>query len=124
MAKLVDAIEGRFGFTIALGADHYWLIEPDSAFDLSQEPAVNVGQPSDDLDSVRAIATPTPAELWHGLGTPNSTAYHRDTALLFGGTQLASSRTRVWVSFADHDRTAGTMSQRSARSQSNRRFNW
>lgn len=66
-AKLLDAIEARFGPQIELGADHYWLIEADEAFDLSQEPAVNAGQLSDDLESVRGMANPAPAELAHDL---------------------------------------------------------
>jgi hypothetical protein len=66
-AKLLDVVEARFGSTIELGADHYWLIESDAAFDLSKEPAVNAGQLTDDLEAVRAIADPQPAELWHDL---------------------------------------------------------
>jgi hypothetical protein len=66
-AKLLDVIEARFGPNIDLGADHYWLIEADEAFDLSHEPAVNAGQLSDDLESVRGMAEPAPAELAHDL---------------------------------------------------------
>lgn len=66
-AKLLDVIEARFGPQIDLGADHYWLIEAAEAFDLSHEPALNAGQLSDDLESVRRMAEPAAAELAHDL---------------------------------------------------------
>ena len=66
-AKLLDAIEARFGSTIEFRADHYWLIESDEAFDLTRKPAVNAGQLSDDLASVRAIDSADPEILWHDL---------------------------------------------------------
>lgn len=66
-SMLLDVIEARFGPAIELGADHYWLIQSDDAFDLTKEPAVHAGQLSDDLESIRATQDPQPDVLWHDL---------------------------------------------------------
>lgn len=66
-AKLLDAAEVMFGPVIELGADHYWLVESDDAFDLTQEPIVCAGQLSDDLESVRAVGGAGPESLGHDL---------------------------------------------------------
>lgn len=65
--KLLDAAEVMFGPEIELGADHYWLVESDDAFDLTQEPTVCAGQLSDDLEWVRAIGEARPESHRHDL---------------------------------------------------------
>lgn len=66
-AKILDAVEAALGPAIALAADHYWLLESDDAFDLSQEPRINAGQLSDDLASVRELDGRDDIYVWHDL---------------------------------------------------------
>jgi hypothetical protein len=69
LTRLLDAAERDFGPTLDLRADHYWLLELDAAFNLEREPAVNAGQLSDDVASIRELlARPDgDAYLWHDL---------------------------------------------------------
>jgi hypothetical protein len=71
----------RFGASVELGADYYWLIEPSEAFDLDADPSPNAGQLTDDIATIRAaaangdpLASPS-HELGHALGVLNRLAY-------------------------------------------------
>jgi hypothetical protein len=65
--KILDAAEQTLGPTLDLTADHYWLLESDDAFDLSQEPKINAGQLSDDLASIRELDGRDEVDVWHDL---------------------------------------------------------
>jgi hypothetical protein len=69
--RCLDECERRFGRRIDLDADHYWLIEPTAAFDLTHEPQVRAGQLSDDLEEIATLNAASDDELlavWHELG--------------------------------------------------------
>ena len=70
IAMCLDHCERVLGRQVDLGADFYWLIEADSAFDLTQEPSVNTGELSDDLTEIARMRHEglEAAEAWHGLG--------------------------------------------------------
>ncbi len=54
VARLLTAVEARFGSRIDLAADHYWSLDPPDAFqlDAGQPPELVVGQLSDDVQEV------------------------------------------------------------------------
>jgi hypothetical protein len=64
VTRSLDECERRWGTSIDLAADHYWLVEPADAFDLSHEPTLGVGQLTDDLAE---ISNPTDVAVWHDL---------------------------------------------------------
>ena len=72
ISKCLDECETRLGRHVEMVADHYWLIEPDAAFDLSQEPVVSAGRLSDDLAEIRRLVDAHELSgsltAWHGLG--------------------------------------------------------
>ena len=64
MTRCLDECERRWGTSIDLAADPYWLVEPADAFDLSHEPTLGVDQLTDDLAE---ISNPTDVAVWHDL---------------------------------------------------------
>ncbi|WP_326646266.1 hypothetical protein OG884_16665 [Streptosporangium sp. NBC_01755] len=74
-ALLLDAAEKHHGEHVELesiAADHYWDLPFAGAFDMSSDPAtdIGVGQVSDDLDEIHALLARSPDEpviLWHDL---------------------------------------------------------
>jgi hypothetical protein len=69
LERLIAAATDEFGPSIDLDADHYWSIDARDAFDLSREPALEAGQLSDDVASVREFLARDDGEtfLWHDL---------------------------------------------------------
>jgi hypothetical protein len=64
LTRCLDDCERRWGTRIDLAADHYWLVEPTDAFDLSHEPTLGVGQLTND---VAEISNSTDLTAWHDL---------------------------------------------------------
>jgi len=69
VAQLLDAVEARFGPTVELGTDHYWLLELGEMFSLDRIPTINAGQLSDDVASISESLARSDDEtfLWHDL---------------------------------------------------------
>ncbi len=55
LGRLLEAVEIRFGSAVSLGADHYWLLEPQAMFSLEGKPEVNAAQLSDDVATIREL---------------------------------------------------------------------
>jgi hypothetical protein len=71
LERCLDECERQLGSDIDLEADHYWIIDPSDAFDLTSAPEPVVGQISDDIDSIQsALARPAdePYFIWHEVG--------------------------------------------------------
>ncbi|MER5620952.1 hypothetical protein ABT061_07885 [Streptosporangium sp. NPDC002544] len=74
-ALLLDAVERQYGEHVeleSLAVDYYWDLSLAAAFDMSNDPAaeIGVGQVSDDLDEIHALLARAPDEpviLWHDL---------------------------------------------------------
>jgi hypothetical protein len=64
LARVLDAVEDRFGEVIDLDADHDWLIESTGSFDLSRAPEVVAGQLSDDVETIDSTEE---VFIWHDL---------------------------------------------------------
>jgi hypothetical protein len=65
---ILDAVERRMGSSVRLGADHYWLIPPSAAFAMENEPALEVGQLTDDVAELRAsLGRDDDLVIWHDL---------------------------------------------------------
>lgn len=65
----LDRCERKFGQSVDLDADSYWLIETPDAFDPSRVPEIACGGLADDIESLMDIDG-TPAEddfdpIWH-----------------------------------------------------------
>jgi hypothetical protein len=72
VGRLLDEVEQRHGPTVALGADHYWMLSDEAAFALRAEPTAEgilAGQLSDDVDAVRELVDRSHDEVavWHDL---------------------------------------------------------
>lgn len=68
LIRTLDLAEARLGSTVELGADYYWHLAVDDAFDVANEPTTfTVGQVSDDLQEVHADHVRVPEEAWHDL---------------------------------------------------------
>jgi hypothetical protein len=72
LGRLLDMVEERYGPTVALDADHYWMLSDEAAFNLGTEPTaegVMAGQLSDDVDAVRELLDRSHDEVtvWHDL---------------------------------------------------------
>ena len=69
--RVLDDLSARHGDEIELTADHYWVLDPRAAYDLTATPSVEqltVGQLSDDLAEVASLsATDDPSSPWHDL---------------------------------------------------------
>lgn len=66
--RLLDAVEDTFGPELSLPVDYYWSVSLDASFDLERTPALDVGQVSDDLESIREQARASSSEMtviWH-----------------------------------------------------------
>jgi hypothetical protein len=71
MGLLLDAVERRFGSSLDLDADYYWMLDADVAYDMDRDPphALLVGQLADDVDEMRTILSHGEVvSLWHELG--------------------------------------------------------
>ncbi|NEK96341.1 hypothetical protein GCU67_19540 [Modestobacter muralis] len=70
--RVLDDLSARHGDEVELTADHYWVIDPQAAYDLSATPSIEqltVGQLADDLAEVAALSAATdPPFPWHDLG--------------------------------------------------------
>jgi hypothetical protein len=67
IARCLDLCEQRLGPELDLGADHYWLVETDAAFDMTATPQLGVGQLTDDVESLRTSPARGPEDVWHEL---------------------------------------------------------
>jgi hypothetical protein len=70
--RLLDVVERRRGQTIALGADYYWTLSDEAAFNLTTQPtseSITTGQLSDDVDAVLELLDRSQDEVivWHDL---------------------------------------------------------
>lgn len=64
LGYVLDECERKLGGAVHLEADHYWIVGPSEAFDLTKEPTPTVGQLSDDIESIEEARTDDdPA--WH-----------------------------------------------------------
>ncbi|HEY9409118.1 MAG TPA: hypothetical protein VIP77_06020 [Jiangellaceae bacterium] len=66
--RLLDAVEDTFGPELSLPVDHYWGVSLGAVFDLERTPELDVGQVSDDLESIRELARASSSEMtviWH-----------------------------------------------------------
>jgi hypothetical protein len=69
LARVLDAVEARHGPLINLDADYYSEVSLRSAY--SQEPRIEIGQLSDDVDSLRELLARDATNdvfVWHDLG--------------------------------------------------------
>jgi hypothetical protein len=67
---LLDAVEQRFGSSLELDADYYWMLDQDAAYDMNTDPptAVLVGQLTDDVTEMRTILSGREVvSVWHDL---------------------------------------------------------
>lgn len=70
LARVLDRIEERFGPTVELAADAYWVLDPLTAYDphADQSSGMTVAQLSDDVREVRdVVARADDVVLWHDL---------------------------------------------------------
>ena len=66
LERTLDAVEAQYGPEITFDVDHYWNVPISSAYDLDQEPELDMGQLSDDADTIRATAKGSdPVSIWH-----------------------------------------------------------
>lgn len=67
--RLLREVERRHGAAVGVDADHYWLVGSAAAFNLTQQPALGVGQLSDDATELRAMIDRPAEDLapWHEL---------------------------------------------------------
>lgn len=68
LARLLDAVEEKFGPTLTFSEDYYWNVPFDRATTLDQEPSLDMGSGSDDAASVREFLAGDVAEpvaIWH-----------------------------------------------------------
>lgn len=65
--RLLDAVESQLGGSIAFEVDYYWHVPLDQAYDPDEEPRLDMGQVSDDVDSVHAFAASVDdvVAVWH-----------------------------------------------------------
>jgi hypothetical protein len=67
---MLHELERKFGTEVDLDADYYWNIWADAAFDMGSDPVPDVGQLSDDVDTLRELvsdADERPVIVWHDL---------------------------------------------------------
>ena len=70
LLAILDEIERRYGAEFDLDADHYWDIGADAAFDMRSDPVPDVGQLSDDVDTLREFISEREdleVIIWHDL---------------------------------------------------------
>jgi hypothetical protein len=71
LESVLADVEAKFGPTVDLAADYYWVLDPATAFDPSAEQAsgMTLGQLSDDVSTVREILKreDEPIIIWHDL---------------------------------------------------------
>jgi hypothetical protein len=71
--RLLDVIEKTEGVSLTADVDHYWNLPLSAVFELYADPGslmLDVGQLSDDVQSVREMLTHDPEEpvhVWHDL---------------------------------------------------------
>jgi hypothetical protein len=68
VARLVDAVEEKFGPHLSFPEDYYWNVPFDRATSLDTEPALDMGSVVDDIDSVRDLLSQNAGDLpviWH-----------------------------------------------------------
>jgi hypothetical protein len=69
--SVLAGVEAKFGPTVNLAADYYWVLDPLTAFDPTAEQAsgMTLGQLSDDVLTVRQILErdDEPIVIWHDL---------------------------------------------------------
>ena len=64
--RTLDAVEAQYGLEVAFDVDHYWNVPISSAYDLDQAPELDMGQLSDDADTISATANGSdPVSIWH-----------------------------------------------------------
>jgi hypothetical protein len=66
LSRLLAAAEDQLGSFVDLDADHYWAIDSRAAYDLSQEPELEAGQLSDDVESLRELLGRDEGEVFLG----------------------------------------------------------
>lgn len=71
--RLLSQAEAKFGPEVALGSlpvDEYWSFDARTAFTLADDPHLQMGTVSDDLESLGEFLTRRDGEsyLWHDLG--------------------------------------------------------
>ena len=68
VARLLDRVEATHGSEVDLAADYYWVLADASAYDAEPAPPT-AGQLSDDVETLREIASRRNDELqvWHDL---------------------------------------------------------
>ena len=67
---ILNEVERKFGAEIDLDADYYWSIRADAAFDIYSDPIPDVGQLSDDVDTLCALISEEADRqviVWHDL---------------------------------------------------------
>jgi hypothetical protein len=70
LARVLDRVEAKFGSTVDLAADHYWTLDPRTAFEphVDQASGMTVAQLSDDVREVRAsLEHEDEPTIWHDL---------------------------------------------------------
>jgi hypothetical protein len=70
LSAILDEIERKYGAEFDLDADHYWDIRADAAFDMASNPVPDVGQLSDDVDTLREFISQRADRqviVWHDL---------------------------------------------------------
>lgn len=68
VARLVDAVEEKFGPHLTFPEDYYWNVPFDRAASLDTQPALDMGSVVDDTDSIRDLLSQNAGELpviWH-----------------------------------------------------------
>ncbi len=69
VARILDAVETKFGAVVDLAADHYWVLDPVESVDLTRQPRIMTGQLSEDIEETRGVLTREDDEIyaWHDL---------------------------------------------------------
>jgi hypothetical protein len=68
VARLLDAVQGKFGPHLSFPEDYYWNVPFDRAASLDTQPALDVGSVVDDGDSIRDLLSQNAGVLpviWH-----------------------------------------------------------
>ncbi|MGY0387982.1 hypothetical protein ACWZJV_13495 [Nocardioides sp. WG-D5] len=66
LERTLDAVEAQHGPEVTFDVDHYWNVPITAAFNLDQEPDLDMGQLSDDAETISTTARGSdPVSIWH-----------------------------------------------------------
>lgn len=66
MSRLLKAIEAQHGEQLTFDVEDYWNVPISEAYELDRQPGLDVGQISDDVESVREFsASDEFVAIWH-----------------------------------------------------------